>query len=310
MKPPNEKQAVSLIAELLADLFGSSPMVVHVDHVGNTAQYDYSISVADRRFIAEYKSNSSAGSVDAAIKGLQRFAESHPDAGLPLVVVPFMGEVGRQICEQSQVSWLDLCGNAKIVAPGLRIWVELRPNKFTDRGRPPNVFAPKSSRIARQCLLDPERFQAQVELARRTGLDDGYVSKIVRRLKQENYLDANEEGAVRPRDPNLLLDAWRDSYDFSHHQIIKGHVPARSGEHLLQQIASALSQENLEWGATGLGAAWLYSGFATFRIATVYLSSMPPQSLLKEMAFSEELQGANLWLVLPDDDGVFHGGQV
>jgi hypothetical protein len=37
---------------------------------------------------------------------------------------------------------------------------------------------------------------------------------------------------------------------------------------------------------------------------------MPPLYLLKQMEFSDDPRGANLWLVLPDDDGVFHGSQV
>jgi hypothetical protein len=44
-----------------------------------------------------------------------------------------------------------------------------------------------------------------------TGLDDEYVSKIVRRLKHKHDLDTNAEGAVRPLDPNLLLAAWSDA---------------------------------------------------------------------------------------------------
>ena len=145
------------------------------------------------------------------------------------------------------------------------------PTSISDRGRPPNVFASKSSRIARQLLLHPQRFQTQAELARQTGLGDGYVSKIVRRLEQEQYLDANDEGAVRPRDPNLLLDAWHDAYDFNRHRIIKGHVPARSGDELLQRIVKSLSREKLEYAATGLSAAWLLTNFAAFRLVTVYV---------------------------------------
>jgi hypothetical protein len=147
-------------------------------------------------------------------------------------------------------------------------------------------------------------------LARQTRLGDGYVSKIVRRLAQEQYLDTNEQGAVRPRDPDLLLDAWHGAYDFERQRIIKGHVPARSGDELLQRVVSEISHEKLEWAVTGLSAAWLYTRFAAFRLAAVYLSAMPSRSLLKELEFSEEPKGANLWLVLPDDEGVFHGSRV
>src|ERR1700722_2532054 len=115
MKPPREKQAAPEIIGLLAGLFSSSPMAIEVQEVGSTNRYNYMISVAGHRFMAEYKSNASAGSVAVAIDCLKRSSETMTDAGLPLIVVPFMGEVGRQLCDQSPISWLALCGNAKIV---------------------------------------------------------------------------------------------------------------------------------------------------------------------------------------------------
>ena len=211
-----------------------------------------SISVPGHRFSVEYKSSASAGPLASAVHQLKRSAEADQEQGLPLIVVPYMGHVGRGLCEKSGVSWLDLSGNAQIVAPGLRIRIEGRPNKYRDRGRPPNLFAPKSSRVVRQLLFQPQRFQTQAGLARQIGLDDGYVSKIVRRLELEHFVEANDDGAVRPRDPHLLLDAWHGVYDFRRHRVMQGHVPARSGDELLQRIANQFSQENLAYAATGL----------------------------------------------------------
>src|SRR5262249_52549908 len=157
--------------------------------------------------------------------------------------------------ERGRVSWLDLSGNAKITAPGLRVWIVGHPNRFSGPGRPPNLFAPKSSRIARQLLLAPQQFQTQSELARSTGLGDGYVSRIVRRLQHENLLVEDRQGGLRPRDPNLLLDAWQSEYDFSRHQILKGQISARSGEELLSKIVPQLTRHELKFAATGLPAA-------------------------------------------------------
>jgi len=310
MKPPTEAQAVPQVVELLADLFARSPKTVRVRHAGAAEAYDYAIAVAGRRFIAQYKTNASAGSVAAAIDRLKRVGDTKPNGQNLLVIVPYMGEVGRRLCDSAGNSWLDLCGNAKITASGMRIWIEGRPNKFIDRGRPPNLFAAKSSRVARQLLLDPQRFQSQAQIAQQTGLGDGYVSKIVRRLEQEHYLVVDNAGAVRPRDPNVLLDAWHDAYDFNRHRIIKGHVPARSGDELLRQFVEAIDREKSQWAVTGLAAAWVYTHSAAFRLATVYLSAMPSRALLKRLEFSEEPKGANLWLVLPDDEGVFHGSRT
>ena len=294
---------------MLSELFNSSPKAIEMREVGASKGYDYAILVGRHRLTAEYKSNASAGSVAAAIDGLKRSGGNDKGTAFPLLIVPYMGQIGRQLCEQSRMPWLDLCGNARIIAPGLRIWIEGRPNRFIDRGRPPNVFASKSSRVARQLLFHPNRFQSQADLARQTGLGDGYVSKIVRRLEQEHYLEVNEARAIRPRDPDVLLDAWRAAYDFDRHRILRGHAPARSGEELLSRVAKELAQENMEWAATGLSAAWLYNSFAAFRLVTIYLSNMPTRHLLKVIEFSDEPKGANLWFVVPDDEGVFQGSQ-
>jgi hypothetical protein len=309
MKLPTEKQAASEIIDLLADLIGSSPKAIRLREAGASDGYDFSISVPGHRFLVQCKASASAGPLATAIDQVKRSSNVPQDGGLPLILVPYMGPVGRELCEKSGMSWLDLSGNAKIIAPGLRIRIEGRPNKYRDRGRPPNVFASKSSRVARQLLLQPQRFRTQAELARQTGLDDGYVSKIVRRLEQEHFIDANDEGALRARDPDLLLDAWHGAYDFSRQRVVKGHVPARSGDELLQRIVKQFSQEKLAYAATGLGAAWLFTKFAAFRLVTVYLPSMPSRSLLEEIEFSDEPKGANLWLVLPNDEGVFQGSQ-
>lgn len=309
MKPPTEKQAATEIHGLLAELLGSSPTGARIQEANAASVGDISTSVSGNRFLVEYKSSASVGPLATAVAHLKLRAERQQNGELPLIVVPFMGQVGREICDRSGISWLDLSGNAKIVAPGLMIRIDGRPNKYSDRGRPPNVFAAKSSRIARQLLFEPRRFQSQADLARQTGLADGYVSKIVRRLEQEHFIDLNDRRALRPRDPNLMLDAWHGVYDFERHRIIKGHVATRSGDELLRRIARRFSEAELTYAATALGAAWLFTGFATFRLTTIYLQSMPSRSLLKEIEFAEEPKGANLWLVLPDDEGVFCGSQ-
>ena len=40
---------------------------------------------------------------------------------------------------------------------------------------------------------------------------------------------------------------------------------------MLKELGEKLQKANVEHAITGLGAAWLLTGFAGFRLATVYL---------------------------------------
>ena len=117
----------------------------------------------------------------------------------------------------------------------------------------------------------------------------------------------DNQGSLRPSDPNHLLDVWLDAYDFSKHQIIKGHIAARSGEELLKRITEILAERQIDYAATGLAGAWQYTHFAMFRLATFYLADPPGKNLFDLLHFREDDRGANTWLVVPNDNGVFHG---
>lgn len=150
----------------------------------------------------------------------------------------------------------------------------------------------------------------QRELSRGADLEEGYTSRIVRRFVENGLVGRDEKGLLSPKDPDHLLDAWRDAYDFMKHHIIKGHVAARSGDELLRRVTEILGQEHVDYAATGLGAAWLYTHFANFRMATFYLYHLPADKLSHKLGFREDDRGANTWLVIPNDEGVFHGSEV
>ena len=268
---------------------------------------DAVLEVGKHVFVIEFKSSGAAAVVSDAAEQVRAYAARVGKNAIPLVVVPYMGEVGRRRCEQAGVQWLDLSGNARIIAPGVHILVAGRPNQFKPRGRPSSAFAPKASRIARWLLIHHDRFLTQREIALATDVDEGYTSRVVSRLEDENLVIRDKTGAIRPRDPSLLLDAWREEYDFEKHRILRGHVAARSSDALLRAIADTLRDHRVDHAASGLGAAWLITRFAGFRLVTFYLLEQPSAALLDELSFREGARGANVWLVVPNDEGVFHG---
>ena len=306
MKVPSEQIAIREIAARLAQLLGVDQSKIRVETGRTAPQIDGIIVAGPFTFVVEWKGSGLTAQVASAIEQVQRYA-AEIDGAVPLVAVPFMGSTGRERCAAADVAWLDLSGNARIFAPGLCILVEGKPNRFKRPGRPSSAFAPKSSRITRWLLMHTHESLTQREIARFTGTDEGYTSKIVSKLEQDGLIVKAKSGGIKPRDPDLLLDAWREDYDFTKHHIIRGHVAARSGDILLRQLSDALEKTSVEFAATGLAAAWLLDHFAGFRTTTLYLTNDPSPALLDAISFREEERGANVWLVVPNDEGVFHG---
>jgi DNA-binding MarR family transcriptional regulator len=224
-----------------------------------------------------------------------------------LVAVPYMGEVGQRLCEEAEVCWLDLSGNAHLAAPGLRVTIEGKPNQFKRPGRPRSVFAPKSARIVRWLLIEPESTFTQRALAKATGLDEGFTSRIVRQLEEQRLVARAAAGELKIADYDVLLEAWREAYDFSKHHIVRGHIAARSGDEILRRVSDQLKRNKLEHAATGLAGAWLLNQFAGFRLVVFYVGQMPSAEARQAIGFHEEQKGENVWLVVPNDEGVFDG---
>jgi hypothetical protein len=274
------------------------------------SEADLLVRAAGHSFVVEVLGAASPGVLAAHASQVAAAARRRGRKAVPLLVVPFMSDAGRRVCAGASTPWFDLSGNAHIVAPGMRIIVDGRPNRFRGPGRPASIFAPKSARVVRWLLENEGRALTQREIARATDMTDGFVSRIVSRLEHESYVMREPGGALRVKDPALLLDAWQDEYRFDKHVLLQGHVAARSGDALARFVGDTLAEGSVAHAATGLAAAWQMTHFAAFRIATFFLAESPSKELREKLGFREDARGANLWLVLPNDAGVFHGAET
>ena len=302
-----EKEVTRLAVKKLSELLGiheDSPKVSY--HAGEKGswQFDALYTSGSHKFAIESKSSSVLGQIVLAVESLKSAMTESPGILIPLVVVPHMGKSGREYCERSEVGWIDLSGNAKIVAPGLYINSTGHRSKFRRPGRVESAFGVKGSRVTRRLLINPGVAMRQRKLANTTGLDESYVSRVVRRLKEMGLVEITVEG-VRVPNPDRLLDSWRDEYEFGKHRVMRGHVSPPIGESIIQVISKALSDSGIKHAATGFAAAWAFTHFAGHRLSTVYLNREPGDEILEKAGFRRESRGANTWLVVPNDDGVF-----
>lgn len=236
-----------------------------------------------------------------------RFAGLDVGDSIPVLVVPFMTPAGAKAAAERRLNWIDLSGNASLRDGELYISVQGHPNQYGGPGRPASPFAPKSSRVARVLLLDPARWWRQKELAERIDLDPGRVSRVVRSLEDEQLLE-RQGSRLRPRDPDLLLDAWADDYRFDRHDIITGHLTG-NGIELARELSRSLDAADIDHAFTGLSAAWALDPFARFRLISVYVHG-DPRVAGDVVGLRRNERGANVQLIGPDDLGVVDGEQT
>lgn len=301
-----EREAARQLPRLLGELLDEDDLKLDREPEvapGRRADFAFADSQG-RRWVVEFKADSRPGRVLDSVAQLRAYAGR--DA-IPLLVVPYMSDAGARVAEDAGVNWLDLSGNASIRAENLLVWVQGRPSAYRSRGRPSSPFAPKSARVARVLLLDPSRWWRQKDLVGETGLDNGTVSRVVRRLQDELLLESRGR-EVRPRDPGLLLDAWADDYQFGRHDIVPAHLSG-SGIEVARAVAMRLSDADVHHAFTGLSAAWAIDRFARFRMNTVYVEG-DPRNAADVLVARQSERGANLQIVGPDDVGVFAGERV
>ena len=296
-----QREAVHRLPGIIAELFDEpAPGRVLIPEPRRSG-VDLLIDAGGRRWAVEAKASSSPGTVAAAAEQLATLAG---DDAVPVLVVPYMTPAGAKAAADRGLNWIDLSGNAYLRNDGLYVWVQGRPNQFSARGRPSSAFAPKSSRVARALLLDPMRWWVQKELAEHTQLDPGHVSRVVRRLDDDQLLE-RDGSRLRPRDPDLMLDAWADDYRFDRHDILTGHLSG-GGVELARDLHQRLHNAQVDHALTGLPAAWAIDRFARFRLTSVYVAG-DPRSAADAVGLRRNERGANVQLIGPDDRGVFDG---
>ncbi|MEW6583214.1 MAG: type IV toxin-antitoxin system AbiEi family antitoxin [Actinomycetota bacterium] len=298
---------------------------VPVDALGSRADAVVELEGGIRFAVEAMRAQRALPLVDAARRAVAEAAALEAEA---LVVAPYISPTVAAGIWEEGANLLDLSGNARIFVaeprghPGgsrrelarrrerpPRIWVHVhgRPNAFPERGRPQTAFGPGGARIARLLLLDPTRWWRQSELVAASRLSSGGVSKIVARLSELEQLERGPDREVRLAHPAELLDAWAKEYSWARYEVIDAHLPGRGGADATMRLAAALAElDPPAWAMTGMSAAWLLDEYASFRIATAYVTGNPDQ-VLNAVGAERVERGPNLQLLMAPDAGVFDG---
>jgi len=163
------------------------------------------------RLIGEWKTNGQPRYARMALMQLRRYLDQQDSEATPVFIAPYISPAVRQMCEQENVSYLDLVGNARIAFGSVYLERSVADTPAGEQRELKSLFRPKSSQVLRVLLREPGRAWRVTELSDESGVSLGHVSNVRTALIAREWARSSDEGLILS-EPDALLDSWRDSY--------------------------------------------------------------------------------------------------
>lgn len=223
-------------------------------------------------------------------------------ASASLVLVSrYLSEATRQKLIQNEIGYLDLTGNVRLVLTQPGLFIETQgATKDPDRKERParTLRGAKAGRVVR--LLVDRRTPAGVrEIADATGVDKGYVSRVLALLDKEALITRTGRGRVEDVDWSALLRRWANDAPLTSRGTMRTYLEPRGLSTFLARLATTTTP----YAITASLAVPPATTVAPPRLATVWVSNVIAAAHALELRPAES--GANIMLIEPSDDAVF-----
>ncbi len=226
--------------------------------------------------------------------------------GSAIVVAPQIGPRARDVLNQAGVGWFEPEGDCRIALGSLYVERLTRRPRRRPAGSPgtryvAELFSGGSLRVVRWLLIEPDRSWTLADLAARTGLSLGFVSRVLKTLARDAYIDRIRAGS-RVRDRDALLDAWASATPPREHRQERVALVGRVDD-LLRTIREA--RVSSPYALTAEAAADQIAPFARYSRVEVYVADVSEWD--RALGLTAVPRGGNLVLIEPADLGVFDG---
>ncbi len=303
-------EAVVSLKDTLARLPGAELRPVTHPRVGDyEPDAMLELSHEGRRYliIVEAKSQattSGVARVAAYAQLVDRPAEDTTDL-VPVIAAPHLGPRLAEFCRKLGVGYVDLRGNLHLSAGP--IYIDIEGRKGQTEPRPlKSVFAPKSSRVVRALLSEPDRQCREAELVRITDTSRPLVNRVVRLLVEEELCERSE-GRIRVIDAAAILDLWAEHYRHRRVKWQPWHIVTEDLPRAARVLTRRASEVGHQVALTGTLAGSLLAPYAIAHAIQAYLS-LGCEDLLRDLRATPVETGGNFMVNMPPwDEGVFYG---
>ncbi|PKM99207.1 MAG: hypothetical protein CVU78_07475 [Elusimicrobia bacterium HGW-Elusimicrobia-2] len=237
--------------------------------------------------------------IRSGILALKEFISSHP-AYYPVMVVPVISGQGKKICDKYNIGYIDFSGNAKIAVESIFVSAQGSGRLKGAAAVSQSIFSPKAARITKMFLAEPKAEWIQRDIAGRTGLSKGLISRVINKMTEAGYVIKKDKKLALSNFDDLL-SAWVES-EANRRQAKKNYyLWAQNPQKLMEVVAGKLSGSKMKYAFTQEAGASLVAPFASFNIVTVYVDSLE-KFPAKALSASPADTGFNLTVIEAPDD--------
>ena len=227
--------------------------------------------------------------------------------GYPVIIAPYISELGREICKKTGVGFLDLSGNAYVDFDSFYMEIEGKPNRFKYPSEATGLFNPKAERILRFYLLkDPGKEvsgDSYRNITKEVGVSLGQLSKVNKKLDEFGLWLEQPEG-LKIIDKMKLLDLWRENYRSERNEVLNLYSIMQVSQ-IEKQLVEFCKTKKIQYALTLFSGANRLAPFTRYNVATTYFSG-DLEELKRDLELKEVPSGANLQIRVPYDEGVYY----
>jgi len=224
---------------------------------------------------------------------------------VPILVAPFISEVGQRRLRIHRIGYLDLSGNVYTAFDNVLIHKVAPANANVQKKEGINIFADKASLILRELSIKPDEYHTVRGLASTTTSSIGWTSEVLRELEERGYLERKPSAGGRIRRLEHLLDEWTGNYSFLGKNNIRSFFIRAEG---LEEILSILKQlkvpNEVNYSLTLHSGAHLVAPFVQFSECHIYLDrrrdlERQTDFFVESLGLLETETGGNFQIVRP-----------
>lgn len=301
---------------LLQSLLEASPIVskVVIDSVpsrqdgGYDGEADFVIDGEPHRLIVECKSSGQPRYVRDAMSRLG--PEIFRAYGLTrgLVFAPFISPASRTMLAESNMGWLDLAGNARIVFPRFHLEInKAERDPFATKREQRSLFFPKSARLLKLLLHRPHFSWKVADLAAHADVSVGQVSNVRRALIEREWARAETGEGFRLTQPDALLDAWRDDGVQAPSVVLRGYTVkhGRALEAAIEQVFAEVAAQDSQVLLASHSVARRAAPYARVAGEFFYAAPVGIALLKRHLEITLTDKGENVTIFRPSDEGLW-----